>query len=220
MNLDPTSAYGSVLYRLRLGVGPGAKVIAWVQRRSWWFFWNDHAPIGNAKIQLGNQIMSSYANLVAMVADYKEVGDEEAKAIKWVEENCLRDGISRPFRGPSAPPEERLPDNSKEVGEVIARIEKGMDKSVSSARLTYDRSRSETKPKSGGGVRSAYYPEGLQGVINAFSREFVNTKSVDHMVPFKGLNDAPKQDNKGAVNKQQHPNQGHQHHKPGGNQDQ
>lgn len=210
MNLDPQSSYGSVWYRIRNGVGPGAKVIAWVQRRSWFWFWSDHAPLGNAKVQLGFRIIGTYEDLLAMVKDYEEIGDEEAKALKFIEENCLRDGISRPFRGPVTPKEERLPDNSKEVTEILTRIKKGLDRSTSSAPLRYDRGRLEDKPK-GGGARSAYTPEQFNGLIQAFSRTFVNDNKIDHMVPMKGLNDPPKQD-KGQSNKQQ-PNNNRQHNR-------
>lgn len=189
MDLDPYSSNGSVWYRIRTGVGPGPKVIAIVQRRKWGF-WKDHAPVGNAKIQLGNEIMATYESLIEIVKLYESLADDEKEAIKFVQENSVRDGISRPFRGPPSAKQEVMPDNSKEVGKIIERVKRGTGQLAHQPLLPPPGA--EAKKSSNAGMRMAFVPETMTGVINAMSRNWVADNHVDHLLPFKGLKDPPK----------------------------
>ncbi len=211
MDINPYGTGGPALYRIRLGVRVGSKVVAWIQRRVWRFFWRDWAPMSNASVTIGNRIIDQYAFLQDLVREYEAVASHEAAAIKFVEQSAGDDGISKPFRGPKRPKEVRLPDNAEEVAKVIKALKQGTEERR--GRLMYDTNRL-TKPKpdpkkGGSGPRSVYTEAELNQGLDALNRSWA-AESADFKVPFKGLHDNPNsvRTDKGNQNqKKQQPNQ-------------
>ncbi|TXH18047.1 MAG: hypothetical protein E6R03_02845 [Hyphomicrobiaceae bacterium] len=206
MDLNPYGAGGPVWYRIRLGTRVGSKVAAWIQRKRFFFFWRDWAPMSNARISVGNLIIDRYADLERLVAEYEAIAKHEEEAIKFVEGLAGDDGISKPFKGPSRPKEARLPDNAEEVMKVIKAIKEG--KEDRRRRMGYDpqrlsRSSKPDKKQGSGGPRSVYTEAELNSVTDALNRSW-SAEDADFKIPFKGLHDQPKPDQgKGNQNQNQ-----------------
>ena len=150
---------------------------------------------GAGKTSLGEALLhkTGATNRLGSVVDKTstfDFADDEKEAIKFVQENSVRDGISRPFRGPPSVKQEVLPDNSKEVGKIIERVKRGTGQLAHQPLLPPPGA--EAKKSSNAGMRMAFVPETMTGVINAMSRDWVADNHVDHILPYKGLSDPPK----------------------------
>lgn len=88
-----------VWYRISTRGKIGAKLAAYYQRRRWWLFWVDWAPVDNERIALEHEIERTFHKLLSLVERHAVVKDREKDAIKFVEANCVASGLSVPFYG-------------------------------------------------------------------------------------------------------------------------